>query len=65
MIRRLVSFMVVCLAGYYVFQNRYRLMNTVLGNLVMRRVLAGSMIGIPGVRNRIMQSVFSGPSDWN
>ncbi|WP_174734126.1 hypothetical protein [Mesobacillus harenae] len=63
MLRRMTSYFLVGAAGYYAYQNRYRLMNGVLGNTWVRQRFVGSLMGIPGLRNKMMQSVFSGPQD--
>jgi hypothetical protein len=62
--RKLLSIFMIGLAGYYLFENRYRVMNGLLGNRFLRRLAVGSLMGLPGVRNKMLQSVFSGPSDF-
>jgi hypothetical protein len=64
MVRKLVSIFMVGLAGYFLFENRFRVMNILLGNRFLRRVAVGSIMGMPGVRGKMLQSVFSGPSDF-
>jgi len=50
MLKKLASFILVSLAGYFVYQNRYRVMNGILGNAMLRRLAVGSLMGIPGIR---------------
>ncbi|MEH7441101.1 hypothetical protein V7201_02085 [Bacillus sp. JJ1122] len=64
MVRKMISIFMVGLAGYFLFENRYRVMNVLLGNRFLRRVAVGSLMGLPGVRSKMLQSVFSGPSDF-
>ncbi|RSD27441.1 hypothetical protein [Mesobacillus subterraneus] len=64
MVRKIISIFMLGLASYFVFENRYRLMNMLLGNRFFRRVAVGSIMGLPGIRSRMMQSVFSGPSEF-
>jgi hypothetical protein len=63
MLKKLVSVFLLSITGYYVYQNRYRLMNRILGNSILRRFAVSSLMGIPGIRQKIFQSVFSGPSE--
>jgi hypothetical protein len=65
MLKRLMSILFFSIAGYFVFQNRYKVMNMILGNTMLRRIAVTSMMGVPGVRRRMMQTVFSGPSEFN
>lgn len=62
--RKLFSIIMIGLAGYYLFENRYRVMNGLLGNRFLRRLAVGSMMGLPGVRNKMLSSVFTGPSKF-
>ena len=64
MLRRVFSIFMIGLAGYYLFENRYRVMNGLLGNRFLRRVAVSSLMGLPGVKNKMLQSVFSGPSEF-
>jgi hypothetical protein len=63
MVRKMLSIFMVGLAVYYLFENKYRVMNGLLGNRFLRRIAVYSLMGLPGVRNKMLQSVFSGPSD--
>ncbi|MBT2693462.1 hypothetical protein [Bacillus sp. ISL-55] len=64
MARKIISIFMLGLAGYFVFENRYRVMNMLLGNRFLRRVAVGSIMGLPGIRSKMMDSVFSGPSEF-
>ena len=64
MARKMVSIFMLGLAGYFVFENRYRFMNMLLGNRFLRRVAVGSIMGMPGIRSKMMNSLFSGPSEF-
>lgn len=64
MARKIISIFMMGLAVYVLFDNRYRVMNILLGNRFLRRLAVGSIMGLPGVRSRMMQSVFSGPSEF-
>lgn len=64
MARKMISIFMVGLAGYFLFENRYRVMNVLLGNRFLRRLAVSSIMGLPGVRSRMVQSVFSGPSEF-
>lgn len=63
MLKKLVSVFLVSVSGYFIYQNRYRLMNGILGNTMLRRFAISSLMGIPGIRQKIFQSVFSSPSE--
>lgn len=64
MVRKVVSIFMLGLAGYLVFENRYRVMNMLLRSRLLRRVAVGSIMGLPGIRNKMMNSLFSGPSEF-
>lgn len=64
MLRKVFSIFMIGLAGYYLYENRYRIMNGLLGNRFLRRVAVSSLMGLPGVKNKMLQSVFSGPSEF-
>lgn len=64
MLTRLMSIFCLFMASYLVFQNRYRVMNILLGNTLLRRLAVSSLMGMPGLRRRMYQSVFSSPNDW-
>lgn len=55
---RILSILLIGLGGYFLFQNRYRAMNVLFKNPVLRRLAVSSFMGIPGVRDRMMKMVF-------
>jgi len=48
--------------GYFVFRYRYKLINTLLGSSWIRRLAVGSIMSFPGVKQKMMNSVFGRPS---
>lgn len=48
--------------GYFVFRFRYRIINLMLRSGWMRRIAVGSIMSFPGVKNKMMQTVFGGPT---
>ncbi|AGX05511.1 MULTISPECIES: hypothetical protein [Bacillaceae] len=61
---RIISILAIGIGGYYLYQNRFRVVNTVLGSSVLRRLFVTSLMNVPGVRNKMMKSVFSGNTGW-
>ncbi|MFE8702472.1 hypothetical protein ACFYKX_17890 [Cytobacillus sp. FJAT-54145] len=61
---RLLSFILIGIGGFYLFQNRFRVVNIVFGNPMIRRVFVTSIMSIPAVRNRMMKTVFPQPNNW-
>lgn len=59
---RLFSILAIGLGGYFIYQNRYRLINVIFGYPFIRRFLVSSFMGFPGVRDRMMKTVFSPPA---
>jgi hypothetical protein len=55
---RLLSIILIVLGGYYLFQKRFRVLNMILGNSIIRRIFVSFFMNIPGVRDRIMGTVF-------
>jgi hypothetical protein len=49
--------------GYVVFKFRYRIINVLIGTGWMRRLAVGSFMSFPGVRQKLISSVFGGPSE--
>ena len=64
MSRMLTSILMIGSIGYCVFRYRYKLINTLLASGWLRRIAVGSIMGMPGVKKKMMQSVFGGPSEW-
>ncbi len=55
---RILSIILIGLSGYFIFQNRYRVMNVIFRNSFLRQIIVSSFMGIPGVRERILNMVF-------
>ncbi|MEH7109495.1 MULTISPECIES: hypothetical protein [Bacillaceae] len=64
MTRMLTSIFMIGSIGYFAYRYRYRLINVLLGSSWVRRLAVGSIMGLPGVKQKMMQTVFGGPSDW-
>lgn len=56
---KIISILLIGISGYYLFQKRFRVLNVVLGNTIIRRFFVSSLMNIPAIRNRMMGSVFS------
>jgi hypothetical protein len=61
MIRMFIQFLVLGAAVYYGYQNRYKLLNIVLSNQLLRKFLVAGTFSMPGVRGKMIQSVFTKP----
>lgn len=64
MSRMLTSIFMIGSIGYFAYRFRFRIINVLLGSSWMRRLAVGSMMSLPGVKNKMMQSVFGRPSEW-
>ncbi|MFJ7729707.1 hypothetical protein ACIQXV_26850 [Neobacillus sp. NPDC097160] len=64
MSRMLTSIFMIGSIGYFAYRFRYRIINVLLGSSWMRRLAVGSMMSLPGVKNKMMKSVFGRPSEW-
>ncbi|WP_042355053.1 hypothetical protein [Bacillus rubiinfantis] len=64
MTRMLTSIVTIGSIGYFVYRYRYRLVNLLLRSGWLRRFAVGSIMSLPGVKNRMMQSMFGKPSEW-
>lgn len=64
MSRMFASIFMIGSIGYFGFRFRYQIINVLLASGWMRRLAVGSIMSMPGVKNKIMQSVFGRPSDW-
>lgn len=62
--RTLTSIFMIGLAGYIAVKNRYRLLNILLGSGFTRKLFVGWIMSIPGIRDKMMGSVFSRPAEW-
>lgn len=61
---RIISILLIGIGGYLAFQNRFRLINVVFGNRMIRRFFVTSLMSLPLFRNRMMSTVFSEPANW-
>ncbi|MBP3039590.1 hypothetical protein J9303_08830 [Bacillaceae bacterium Marseille-Q3522] len=59
--QRLLSILAIVCGGYYVVMNRYRLLNIFLRSRRLRKYMVQFLMGIPGVKNNLMQLFFSTP----
>lgn len=62
MSRILTSIVMIGSIGYFLFRYRYRIFNILLGSGWIRRIAVSSFMSLPGVKRKMMQSVFGGPS---
>ncbi|WNS74295.1 hypothetical protein RRV45_15400 [Bacillus sp. DTU_2020_1000418_1_SI_GHA_SEK_038] len=61
---RIISIIMIGVSGYFLFQNRYRAMNVLFRSTILRRIFVSSIMGLPGVKDRLMKLVFStGPAE--
>lgn len=63
MARLMTLIIMIGTIGYTIFRYRYRLMNMFLGTGYLRKWIVRSMMSFPGIRKRMMNLVFSGPSN--
>lgn len=59
MYRLILQVLVIGITVYLGYTNRYRLLNTVLSNGMLRKFLVILSLNFPGVRNRMMQGMFN------
>lgn len=62
---RIISILLIGVGGYYLIQKRYRLLNLLLGNFMLRRLAINLFMNIPGMKNKMMGSMFSPSPDPN
>jgi hypothetical protein len=62
--RMFTSILLIGSIGYFIYRFRYRLVNVILASGWTRRLAVGSIMSIPGVKGKMMQSVFGRPSEW-
>ncbi|MEH7074039.1 hypothetical protein [Neobacillus drentensis] len=63
MSRILTSILMIGSIGYFGYKYKYRLINLLLGSSLIRRVAVGSILSFPGVKQKMMQSMFGRPSE--
>lgn len=59
---RLFSILIIGLGGYYLIKKRYRWLNLLLRNQLVRQYLVNIFMNLPGLRNKMMNSLFSKPT---
>ncbi|CAH0269924.1 MULTISPECIES: hypothetical protein [Peribacillus] len=59
MLRLIIQIFLVGLVVYAGYQNRYRLINVVLSNGILRRFLVTKSLDMPMFRDKMMQSMFT------
>ncbi|HJV17510.1 MAG TPA: hypothetical protein VJ558_08690 [Bacillales bacterium] len=64
MSRMLTSIFMIGTIGYFTYRFRYRLLNAIIGTGWIRRLAVGSIMSMPGIKRKMIQSVFGGPSEW-
>jgi hypothetical protein len=64
MSRMLTSILMIGSIGYFIYRYKFRIINVLLGTSWMRRMAVGSIMSFPGVKQKMMQTVFGRPSEW-
>lgn len=59
---RFIWIIIIGLSGLFIFQNRYRVLNIMFKNAILRRIMVSSLLGIPGIRERLMRMMFPSES---
>lgn len=62
---RLISLLLIGLGGFWVLQNRFKVINVVLGNRVIRKFFVSSLMSLPFVKDQMMKTVFSSNNNTN
>lgn len=55
---RVFSILLIVLGGYYIIQKRYRVMNTILRNPLIRKYAVRVLLSVPSIKRMMMNSVF-------
>ncbi len=63
MSRMLTSILMIGSIGYFAYRFRYRIFNLILKSGWMRQIAVGSIFSFPGVKTKMMQTVFGGPTE--
>jgi hypothetical protein len=63
MSRMLTSIFMIGSIGYFAYRFRYRIINLMLRSGWMRRIAVGSFMSFPGVKSKMMQTVFGRPTE--
>ncbi|WP_408006765.1 hypothetical protein ACJROX_18960 [Pseudalkalibacillus sp. A8] len=54
----LVKWMLLAVAAFLMYQNRYKLLNLILGMKILRTLAIRGFLRMPGVRDKIVQDMF-------
>lgn len=54
----LLKWMILSIAAMLIYQNRYKLLNMILGMKLLRTIAIRGFLKIPGVRDKIVQDMF-------
>lgn len=60
---RVFSILLIAIGGYFLFQKRYRVINSVLRNPFIRKYAVRILMSIPSVKRTMMNSVFGRSSN--
>ena len=55
---KILYLILIVLGGYYLVQKRFRVLNSILGNSIIRRFFVSFLMNIPVIRNRMTGFVF-------
>ncbi len=56
---KLLYLILIGIGGYYLVQKRFRVLNSILGNRIIRRFFVSFLMNVPMIRNRMTGFVFS------
>ncbi len=54
----LVKWVLLILGAFLMYQNRYKLLNLILGMKLLRTIAIRGFLRIPGVRDKMVQDMF-------
>ncbi|MCF6137906.1 hypothetical protein [Pseudalkalibacillus berkeleyi] len=54
----LIKWMILSIAAMLIYQNRYKLLNMILGMKLLRTIAIRGFLKMPGVREKIVQDMF-------
>lgn len=60
--KTLSSILMIGTAGYAVYRYRYRLINVILGTGWVRKAAVSTIMGLPGTKKKLMETVFGSPN---
>lgn len=65
MLRTIMKIMMVGMVVYFGYHCRYRLLNLILANSFLRKLLVSGTFGSRAVREKMLQGLFSGGNGTN